>query len=114
MDFFRAEVLKLKGLTSYYMPLFIHLKSHHVKLAGFTPYADQECTQQQARNMTREAWGSLRGCRYLLHDRDAKFCPSLSRTDRGKCESPSIASKKPESELAELRVSRSKKNVCRD
>ena len=24
-----------------------------------------------------EEWGSLRGCRYLLHDRDAKFCPSF-------------------------------------
>ncbi len=33
--------------------------------------------EQQARNMTMEEWGSLRGCRYLLHDRDAKFCPSF-------------------------------------
>ncbi len=24
-----------------------------------------------------EEWGSLRGCCYLLHDRDAKFCPSF-------------------------------------
>src|SRR5207237_6780574 len=29
-----------------------------------------------ARNMTMEEWGCLRGCRYLLHDRDAKFCES--------------------------------------
>ena len=27
--------------------------------------------------MTMEEWGCLRGCRYLLHDRDAKFCPSF-------------------------------------
>ena len=33
--------------------------------------------EHQARNMTREEWGSLRGCRYLLHDRDAKFCESF-------------------------------------
>ena len=33
--------------------------------------------EQQARNMTMEEWGSLRGCRYLLHDRDAKFCESF-------------------------------------
>jgi hypothetical protein len=24
-----------------------------------------------------EEWGCLRGCRYLLHDRDAKFCQSF-------------------------------------
>jgi len=24
-----------------------------------------------------EEWGSLRGCRYLLHDRDTKFCESF-------------------------------------
>jgi putative transposase len=33
--------------------------------------------EQQARNMTWEEWGCLRGCRYLLHDRDAKFCESF-------------------------------------
>src|SRR5215472_17327341 len=33
--------------------------------------------EQQARNMTMEEWGCLRGCRYLLHDRDAKFCESF-------------------------------------
>ena len=33
--------------------------------------------EQQARNMTMEEWGCLRGCRYLLHDRDTKFCSSF-------------------------------------
>ena len=77
MDFFTTEVLTLKGLTTYYVLFFIHLESRQVKLAGFTPYPDQEWMEQQARNMTMEEWGSLRGCRYLLHDRDAKFCGSF-------------------------------------
>ena len=77
MDFFTTEVLTLKGLTTYYVLFFIHLESRQVKLAGFTPYPDQEWMEQQARNMTMEEWGSLRGCRYLLHDRDAKFCESF-------------------------------------
>jgi putative transposase len=48
MDFFRTEVLTLKGLTTYYVLFFIHLESRQVKLAGFTPYLDQEWMEQQA------------------------------------------------------------------
>src|SRR5207249_4181648 len=59
-----------------------HLESRQVKLAGFTPYPDQEWMEQQARNMTMEEWGSLRGCCYLLRDRDAKFCPSFENGSR--------------------------------
>ncbi len=58
MDFFTTEVLTLKGLTTYYVLFFIHLESRQVKLAGFTPYPDQEWMEQQARNMTMEEWGS--------------------------------------------------------
>src|SRR5580704_12560109 len=53
------------------------------KLAGFTRYPDQEWMEQQARNMTMEEWGYLRGCRYLLHDRDTKFCQSF-RSETGR------------------------------
>src|SRR5258708_5478393 len=77
MDFFTTEVLTLIGLTTYYVLFFIHLETRRVKLAGFTPYPDQEWMEQQARNMTMEEWGELRGCSYLLHDRDAKFCQSF-------------------------------------
>jgi len=42
-----------------------------------TPYPGQEWMEQQARNATMEEWGFLRGCRYLLHDRDTKFCASF-------------------------------------
>src|SRR5215475_10817721 len=77
MDFFTAEVLTLKGLLTYYVLFFIHLETRRVSLVGFTPYPDQDWMEQQARNMTMEQWGYLRGCRYLLHDRDAKFCESF-------------------------------------
>jgi hypothetical protein len=77
MDFFTTEVLTLKGLRTYYILFFIHFETRRVKLAGFTPYPDQEWMERQARNMTMEEWGCLRGCRYLLHDRDAKFCQSF-------------------------------------
>jgi hypothetical protein len=77
MDFFTTEVLTLKGLLSYYVLFFIHLETRRVSLVGFTPYPDQDWMEQQARNLTMEEWGCLRGCRYLLHDRDTKFCESF-------------------------------------
>jgi hypothetical protein len=36
--------------------------------------------QQIARNVTLETWGFLENCRYVLHDRDGKFCPAFDRT----------------------------------
>jgi hypothetical protein len=33
--------------------------------------------QQMARNVTMEGWGFLGTCRYLLHDRDAKYTASF-------------------------------------
>jgi putative transposase len=76
-DFFAVEVLTLKGLVTYYVLFFIHLESRRVSLAGMTPYPGQEWMEQQARNATMDEWGILRGCRYLLHDRDTKFCASF-------------------------------------
>jgi hypothetical protein len=73
MDFFTAEVLTLKGLLTYYVHFFIHLETRRVSLVEFTPYPDQGWMEQQARNITMEQWGCLRGCRYLLHDRDTEF-----------------------------------------
>jgi hypothetical protein len=42
-----------------------------------TPYPGHEWMEQQARNANMEEWGFLRGCRYLLHDRDTKFSASF-------------------------------------
>ena len=77
MDFFTTEVLTLTGLLTYYVLFFIHLETRRVSLAGFTPYPDQDWMEQQARNMTMEEWGCVRGCLYVLHDRDTKFCESF-------------------------------------
>jgi putative transposase len=42
-----------------------------------TPHPDEEWMKQIARNVTLETWGFLENCKYLLHDRDGKFCPSF-------------------------------------
>ena len=53
------------------------LGSRQVSLAGMTRCPGQEWMEQPARNATMEEWGIPKGCRYLLHDRDAKFCASF-------------------------------------
>jgi hypothetical protein len=78
-DFFTVEVVTLKGLITYYVLFFIHLESRKVCLAGLTPHPDEEWMKQIARNATLEGWGFLANCRYLLHDRDGKFCPSFDQ-----------------------------------
>ena len=115
MDFFTTEVLTLKGLTTYYVLFFIHLETRRVNLAGFTPYPDQEWMEQQARNMTMEEWGRLRGCRYLLHDRDAKFCKSFRDLIKTGSVNPlRLPARSPNlNSYAERWSGRSKKNVCR-
>jgi hypothetical protein len=62
---------------TYYVLSFIHLETRRVSLVGFTPYPDQDWMEHQARNLTMEQWGCLRGSRYLLHDRDTKFGESF-------------------------------------
>jgi transposase InsO family protein len=79
-DFFTVEILTLKGLVTYYVLFFMQLGSRRICIAGMTSYPDAEWMDQQARNVTLEDWGFLKGCRYLLHDRDAKFSLSFRQT----------------------------------
>src|SRR5262245_59171110 len=54
---------------------------------------------QVARNATMQDTGYLNGCRYLLHDRDQKFCPGISghAGERGH-EVPAVTTQKSEFE----------------
>jgi putative transposase len=77
IDFFTVEVLTWRGLVTYYVLFFIHLESRRVSLAGITRHPDEPWMQQMARNATDEGWGYLDQRRYVLHDRDTKFCASF-------------------------------------
>ena len=80
IDFFTVEVLTWRGLVTYYVLFFIHLESRRVSLAGITRHPDEPWMQQIARNATNEGWGYLDQRRYVLHDRDTKFCASFRTT----------------------------------
>ena len=80
IDFVTVEVLTWGGLVTYYVLFFLHLESRRVSLAGITRHPDQAWMQQMARNATGETWGLLDQRRYVLHDRDTKFCSLFRAT----------------------------------
>ena len=79
-DFFTVEVLTWRGLVTYYVLFFIHLDSRRVSIAGITEHPDACWMRQIGRNATFEQLGYLNNCRYVLHDRDAKFCAEFRDT----------------------------------
>ena len=76
-DFFTTEVITPFGLITYYILFFIHIGSRKVHIAGVTPHPNEVWMKQIGRNITMADWGFLNGCKYLIHDRDTKFCKSF-------------------------------------
>jgi hypothetical protein len=79
-DFFTVEVLTWRGLVTYYILFFIEIGTRRVCLGGITRHPDADWMEQVARNATMQDTGYLNGCRYLLHDRDQKFCREFRET----------------------------------
>ena len=77
VDFFTVEVLTWQGLATYYVLFFLHLETRRVSLAGVTRHPIEEWMTQMARNAIDPEHGYLRQDRYVLHDRDTKFCASF-------------------------------------
>ena len=78
-DFFTAEVWTQGGLVTYYVLFFIHLATR-VHIAGITPHPNEPWMIQVARNVTMADVGFLSSSRYLIHDRDSKYCESFRLT----------------------------------
>jgi putative transposase len=77
IDFFTVEVLTWRGLATYYVLFFIQLESRRVALAGITKHPDAVWMEQTARNAVDPDSGHLQNQRYILHDRDTKFCATF-------------------------------------
>jgi len=78
-DFFTVEVLTWRGLVTYYVLFFLHLETRRVTLAGITRHPTESWITQMARNAVDETCGGLHRCRYVLHDRDTKFCHAFDQ-----------------------------------
>ena len=72
-DFFTTEIWTAAGLTTFYVLFFIHLQTRRLVLGGLTRNPDEAWMKQIARNVTGEE-GGMQSARYLIHDRDGKYC----------------------------------------
>jgi putative transposase len=112
-DFFTVEVLSWRGLVTYYVLFFLHLESRRVHIAGITRHPDQEWMDQIGRSATQESWGYLHPCRYVLHDRDTKFCASFrSALASGGVKTIPLPAKSPNLNAFAERWVRSVKQEC--
>ena len=75
-DFFTVDVWGWLGKRSYDVLFAIHLGSRRVHIAGITEHANADFMAQTARNdtMVGVGWLIQVGAKYLIHDRDTKFC----------------------------------------
>jgi transposase InsO family protein len=77
IDFTTIAVWTRNGLVTYYRLFVLELATRRVHFAGMTANPDERWMKQIARNLTAADGGFLNAKRYMLMDRDAKFCPSF-------------------------------------
>jgi hypothetical protein len=112
-DFFTVEVLTLRGLVTYYVLFFIHLESRRVDIAGISVHPNEPWMKQMARNATMEGCGTLRDCRYLLHDRDTKYTISFRAIiESGRVKTLPLPARSPNLNAYAERWVRSVKEEC--
>jgi len=112
-DFFSVEVLTLRGLVTYYVLFFIHHETRKVEIAGMTPHPNEAWMKQIARNVTMDEWGFLDNCRYLIHDRDTKYCRSFRDIiDSGDVKPLRLPARSPNLNAFSERWVKSVKNEC--
>jgi transposase len=80
-DFFTVETVFLKTL---YVLVFMHVETRRILGVGVSAHPDGTWVTQQARNLVMDSEEETEPCmRFLLRDRDAKYCPSFDAVFAG-------------------------------
>ncbi|MCG8585894.1 MAG: hypothetical protein MI757_14400 [Pirellulales bacterium] len=79
-DFITVEVWTKGGLITFYILFVIELATRRVEIAGITTSPDERWMRVMACNLTNCEDGFLNNKRFLIHDRDRKFCPKFLDT----------------------------------
>jgi len=74
IDFTTVEVWTQSGLVTFYLLFAMEVATRRVHFVGCTTNPHEAWMKQVARNLTDCHDGFLCGTRYLLMDRDTKFC----------------------------------------
>jgi len=77
IDFTTLDVWTTGGLVTYYLLFVMELATRRVHFAGCTTNPATAWMKQIARQLTDFQDGFLLGKRYVLLDRDDKFCPAF-------------------------------------
>jgi len=88
IDFTTIEVWTKGGLVTYYLLFAIELATRRVHFAGCTTNPHTAWMKQTARELTNFEDGFLNGKRYLLLDRDDKFCSAFKAILEGEGVNP--------------------------
>jgi hypothetical protein len=85
--------------VTYYVLFFLHLESRRVSVGASRDIRIRSGWNKSPRSATQETWGYLDRCRYVLHDRDTKFCASFrSVLAAGGVKTVPLPARSPESE----------------
>ncbi len=76
-DFFTVEVWSWRGLVTYYMLVFMDLSTRRVHLGGITTNPNTAWMMQIAKNVTDPFDGFLEDKKFLIIDRDTKYCEAF-------------------------------------
>ena len=84
-DFFTVEVWSLRGPVTFYVFFMIELETRRIEIAGITPGPNETWMMQIGRNVTDPFDGFLAEKKYLILDRDSKYCEAFRSllTDAG-------------------------------
>lgn len=114
-DFFTVEAWGLRGLVTFYVLIVIDLSSRKVHFAGATPSPNTAWMMQIGRNLTDPFDGFLQGKRFVVMDRDRKYCEAFrAMLQSGNIEPVRLPPRSPNLNAHAERFVRSVKEECLD